>query len=162
VKAFCPAATTRLQVKRTSTWLSPTFVGAVDSVEGNAVRLKMFGPCRAFKRTSHPEPVAETTGVVSSVLTTGPTKDAYPYLDRDLMTFLYAIPPSPGSTVRGTRPRSELSRIDSRELSPSARSLDAEKIDSAHQRTRAVVSETASIEEREARTPDDPVFRGIA
>jgi len=95
VKAFCPAATTRLpKFKRPAPWLSPTFVRRSRVVwEGNAVRLKMFGPLPSFQENLATLNQLQRQLAWSPLSSQPPYERRYPYLDRDLMTFLYAIPP---------------------------------------------------------------------
>lgn len=94
LRAFVPIAMTPLpQHKRPPAWLYPRFVEHNRSaLSGYETRLKLFGPLPTFQ-----ENLATLNGLrrqlaCSPMPSDPPVEKRYPYLDRDLLEFVYAIP----------------------------------------------------------------------
>jgi asparagine synthase (glutamine-hydrolysing) len=80
--------------RRPAPWLHPTFVTRhQDILFGRVPRLKLFGPLPSFQeKLSTLETLRRQ--LACSVLPPEPRHEKrYPYLDRDLLEFIYAIPP---------------------------------------------------------------------
>ena len=94
-RAFLPGALVGVpKHRRPAPWLHPTFVKRHrDILIGRGPRLKLFGPLPSFQerlRTLE----ALRRQLACSVLPSEPHHETrYPYLDRDFLEFIFAIPP---------------------------------------------------------------------
>lgn len=93
IAGFCPAS---LPIFRRNfqpvSWLQPEFARKHFAALGYPARLKLFGPLPSFQENLIALDALRRQ-VSSCPPTSGPHYDkTYPYLDRDLLEFLYAIP----------------------------------------------------------------------
>jgi asparagine synthase (glutamine-hydrolysing) len=90
---FPPALLGIPQHKRPAFWLNQTFVKRNRmALHGYGPRLKLFGPLPTFQENVSTLDILRRQ-LACSALSSGPVKETrYPYLDRDLLEFIYAIP----------------------------------------------------------------------
>jgi asparagine synthase (glutamine-hydrolysing) len=90
---FPPALLGTSEYLRPAPWLDPRFVARHRSaLAGYESRIRMFGPLPTFQENlATVDALRRQLG--SDVLSAGPAYDKrYPYLDRDLLEFLFAVP----------------------------------------------------------------------
>ncbi len=92
-RRFSPTASDSASIRRSAPWLDPGFVVRnVKALLGYPRRLELFGPIPSFQEN------IETLDVLRRQLSSEPVATEpccevrYPFLDRQLMEFLYAIP----------------------------------------------------------------------
>ena len=79
--------------KRPAPWLDPRFVARNRAVlQGYEMRLKILGPLPSFTENLGTLNVLRRQIACSEILGESPNEKRYPYLDRDLLEFIYAIP----------------------------------------------------------------------
>jgi len=94
VRDFLPPAVVGVsEWRRPPDWLNPRFVSAHhEALLGYESRLKLFGPLPSFQQNrSALETVRRQLGC-NAPSSNPPLEKRYPYLDRDLVEFMYAIP----------------------------------------------------------------------
>jgi asparagine synthase (glutamine-hydrolysing) len=78
---------------RPAPWLNPRFARKHHlPLSGYRARLKVFGPVPSFQENLFALEVLRRQLASASLATDPPYEKRYPYLDRDLLEFLYAIP----------------------------------------------------------------------
>ncbi len=79
--------------KRPASWLHPDFIKRNRSaLQGYESRLKLFGPLPSFQRNVGTLDVLRRQLACAALSSDLPCEKRYPYLDRGLLEFLYAIP----------------------------------------------------------------------
>jgi asparagine synthase (glutamine-hydrolysing) len=93
-REFCPQALARLpEHLRPARWLDPDFVrknGA--ALSGYRSRLKLFGALPSFQQSSNTLDALSRQLGCTQLSSDPPCEVRYPYLDRDLLEFMFAIP----------------------------------------------------------------------
>jgi len=92
--AFLPARTsTQRESSQPAPWLTPDFVNRNQAVwQSNAIRLKLFGPLPSFQESIMALDLLRRQLAWLPVPSQPTYERRYPFLDRDLLTFLFAIP----------------------------------------------------------------------
>src|SRR5882672_284653 len=90
---FPPALAGVLNYKRPASWLHPGFVKRNrTALRGYERRLKLFGPLPTFQENLSTLDVLRRQLACNGLSSDLPREKRYPYLDRGLLEFLYAIP----------------------------------------------------------------------
>jgi len=94
VRGFFPSAIVGVPKSyRPVPWLNPHFTRRHRrALSGYHARLKVFGPAPSFQENLFALEVLRRQMACSVLATEPPYEKRYPYLDRDLLEFLYAIP----------------------------------------------------------------------
>jgi asparagine synthase (glutamine-hydrolysing) len=79
--------------KRPASWLNPAFIKRNRvALRGYEARLRLFGPLPTFQENMHTLELLRRQLASEVVQLDPPREKRYPYLDRDLLEFLFAIP----------------------------------------------------------------------
>jgi asparagine synthase (glutamine-hydrolysing) len=90
---FPPALVGVPKHKRPAPWLNPAFVKRNRSaLQGYETRLNLFGPLPTFQENVSALQVLQRQLACDVLSLDPPSEKRYPYLDRDLLQFTYAIP----------------------------------------------------------------------
>ncbi len=110
IRAFLPRNLGGLEkVKRPVSWLKPAFVRKHHhALRGYDQRLRLFGPLPSFQDNVQTLEALRRQLAWSSASVSPPYEKCYPYLDRDLLEFLYAVPRD--QIVRANQRRSLMRR----------------------------------------------------
>jgi asparagine synthase (glutamine-hydrolysing) len=109
-KGFLPAAVVGLPIhRRPPVWLNRGFIRRNRvALRGYPNRLKLFGPRPSFQSSLSTLDMIRRQLACSGFPSQPPYETRYPYLDRDLLEFLYALPPE--QVVRPRQRRSLMKR----------------------------------------------------
>jgi asparagine synthase (glutamine-hydrolysing) len=90
---FPPALAGVPKHKRPAPWLNPQFVKRNrEALQGYETRLKLFGPLPAFQENVSTLQVLQRQLACDTLPSDLPREKRYPYLDRSLLEFMYAVP----------------------------------------------------------------------
>ena len=90
---FPPALVGVPKNKRPAPWLNPQFVKRNrEALQGYETRLKFFGPLPTFQENVSTLQVLRRHMACEALPSDHPREKRYPYLDRGLLEFMYAIP----------------------------------------------------------------------
>lgn len=94
LRVFLPASLVGIpEYKRPPSWLHPRFVRRHrDALNGYASRLRLLGPLPSFQDSVSTLDILRRQLGCSELSSDLPYEKRYPYLDRDLLEFAYAIP----------------------------------------------------------------------
>jgi asparagine synthase (glutamine-hydrolysing) len=86
-------------------WFDRDFIRRnIDALDGDPARVRIFGPLPSFQHAIRDLNDVARRALSCFGLTFGPLRDLrYPYLDRDLLEFMYAVPPEQVVRLRERR-----------------------------------------------------------
>jgi asparagine synthase (glutamine-hydrolysing) len=94
VKAFLPMRLAELSLHVTPpSWIRPALLRRYPSELCNRRRVRLWGPLPSFQDNMHTLEALRRQFSFNGTASDAPYEKRYPYLDRDLMEFLFAIPP---------------------------------------------------------------------
>ena len=92
-RCFLPPALGVPKHRRSPSWLDPSFVERHQAaLEGYPIRYKLFGALPSFQENLHTLESLRRQIACSTPSCDPPCEKRFPFLDRDLLEFLYAIP----------------------------------------------------------------------
>jgi len=94
VQTFLPMRLARLPLHSAPpSWIRPALLRRYPSEVCNRCRIQLLGPLPSFQDNMHTLESLRRQFSFNSTASDAPYEKRYPYLDRDLMEFLFAIPP---------------------------------------------------------------------